>query len=292
MEQYIEQYTTYLTQVKHSSSNTTSSYSRDLSKFIEFLKKRGISSLNDVTPTDANAYVFALKEMNMSTATISRNVASIRSFFAYLHVEKVIDGNPVFELRSPKVEKRTPEVLTVDEVNKLLSLTNGTKPKQIRDKAMLELLYATGIRVSELVNLKLVDVNLKLGYIECHDDKKSRVIPIDSLAKRALSKYILNVRDNMCGETELLFSNLNGAPLTRQGFWKIMKSYASEAGIDKDITPNMIRHSFASHMVNNGADLRAVQEMMGHADISTTQVYQNPRRSRLREEYEKAHPRA
>ena len=157
---------------------------------------------------------------------------------------------------------------------------------------MLELLYATGIRVSELVTLKITDVNLKMGYIECHDLRKSRIIPIEDSAQRALDNYISNVRVDMCKNSEYLFSNCKGTPMTRQGFWKIIKVYADKAGIDKDITPHMIRHSFASHLVNNGADLKAVQEMLGHADISTTQIYLNSRQSRLKEEYQKAHPRA
>jgi integrase/recombinase XerD len=203
-----------------------------------------------------------------------------------------VQGNPTDGLKPPKVEKKTPETLTIEEVNLLLEQPSGDTPKEIRDKAMLELLYATGLRVSELISLKISDVNLSLNYIECHDRTKSRIIPIENAAKFALNKYITEVRPSMCADSEYLFTNVKGDMMSRQGFWKVLKSYAKKAGIDKDITPHMIRHSFATHMVINGADLASLQEMLGHSDISTTQIYLRGKSSKLKEVYDKAHPRA
>ncbi len=292
MERFIEKYVEYLRNIKKSSDNTIASYRRDLMKFATYCTEKGITDIQSINETNINSYVLYMENQGMSMATVSRSVASIKSFFTFLHTENVIKGNPSANIKPPKVEKKTPDVLTVSEVNKLLDQPSGKTPKEIRDRAMLELLYATGIRVSELVSLKVDDVNIKMGYIECHDAKKSRIIPIEDSAQNALSKYMNGTRKEMCKDTDLLFTNCKGAPMTRQGFWKIIKVYAGKAGIDKDITPHMIRHSFASHLVNNGADLKAVQEMLGHADISTTQIYRNNRQSRLKEEYHKAHPRA
>lgn len=196
------------------------------------------------------------------------------------------------QLKPPKIEKKAPEVLTVEEVNLLLDQPSKVTPKEIRDKAMLELLYATGMRVSELVSLKIEDVNLTMSYIYCRDANKERVIPIENAARVALENYMKGARESMCEGSNYLFTNLKGQPMTRQGFWKLIKAYAKKAGINKDITPHMIRHSFASHLVTGGADLKAVQEMLGHSDISTTQIYLKSRQSRIKEEYDKAHPRA
>lgn len=292
MEKFIEKYVEYLRNIKRSSDNTIASYRRDLMKFASYCADNGLTNIQSINETNINSYILYMEKHGMSMATVSRSVASIKSFFAYLQTEKVISDNPSANIKPPKVEKRIPDVLTVSEVNKLLEQPSGKSHKEIRDRAMLELLYATGIRVSELISLKVSDVNIKTGYIECHDAKKSRVIPIEDSAQLALSKYMNGTRKEMCKDTDFLFTNCKGAPMTRQGFWKIIKVYAKKAGIDKDITPHMIRHSFASHLVNNGADLRAVQEMLGHADISTTQIYQSSRQSRLKEEYQKAHPRA
>lgn len=228
----------------------------------------------------------------MSSATVSRSVASIRSFFIYLLEKGIISGNPTEGIKPPKVEKKIPETLTIEEVSLLLDQPSGDTPKEIRDKAMLELLYATGLRVSELISLKISDLNLALSYIECHDRTKSRIIPIENAAKYALTRYLTEVRPSMCADSEYLFTNIKGEEMSRQGFWKLLKAYAKRAGIDKDITPHMIRHSFATHMVSNGADLASLQEMLGHSDISTTQVYLRGKSSRLKEVYDKAHPRA
>ena len=292
MEQLIESYVTYLSDVKHSSQNTIQSYNRDLHKMQEYFRENGISGVEDINATSLGSYVLYLENSGMSTATVSRSIASIRSFFVFLLGRGIIDHNPTELIKPPKVEKRSPDVLTVEEVNLLLQQPSGRSPKEIRDKAMLELLYATGLRVSELLSLKLEDIDLEMNYITCSDGGKYRIIPIESEASEALSVYIRDVRPEMVKDGDYLFANIKGEPMSRQGFWKIIKYYARKAEIDKDITPHMIRHSFASHMVNNGADLHAVQEMLGHSDISTTQIYLKNKPVRLKEVYDHAHPRA
>lgn len=292
MVSYVDDYILYLNNVKHSSENTISSYRRDLLKLCTYFSEQGIDGVKDVEITDLNSYIISMEKEKKSTATISRNVASIKSFFMYLYKKGVIDNDCAEQLRPPKIEKKIPQILTVEEVNLLLEQPCKNTPKEVRDKAMLELLYATGMRVSELINLEIDDVNLTLGYIVCRDNEKDRVIPIENAARNALENYIKNYRDGICQNCTYLFTNIQGKPMTRQGFWKLIKAYAKKAKINKEITPHMIRHSFASHLVTNGADLKAVQEMLGHSDISTTQIYLKSRQSKLKEEYVKAHPRA
>lgn len=292
MEELVEVYIENLNNVKHASKNTLASYRRDLRKMAQYFETTGVNRVDEVTATFLDSYILYLERNGMSSATVSRSIASIKSFFTYLLRQGMISDNPAENLKPPKIERKAPEVLTIEEVNRLLEQPFRNTQKELRDKAMLELLYATGMRVSELITLKLSDVNLSLNYIQCHDTDKVRIIPIENAAKSALSRYLKEVRPNMCGDSEYLFTNCKGEPMSRQGFWKLIKAYAAKAGIDKDITPHMIRHSFASHMVNNGADLRAVQEMLGHSTISTTQIYLKDRSSRLKEVYDKAHPRA
>ena len=294
MLQKINEFVDYLTNVKKSSNNTIASYHRDLNKLYNYLNSIEVTDINKITSTNLNSYVLLIEKQGMSTATVSRNIASIKAFFVFLLRKGDISEDPSEVLKPPKIEKKTPVILTTEEVNLLLEQPSGNAPKDIRDKAMLELLYATGIRVSELINLKLSDVNLSLDYIQCRDGNKDRVIPFTKETKIALEDYINTARVALCTENqEYLFTNCQGSPMTRQGFWKIIKFYSGKAGIKKDITPHTIRHSFAMHLVNNGADLRAVQEMLGHSDISTTQVYVKANaNSKLKEVYEKAHPRA
>jgi integrase/recombinase XerD len=292
MEQMIGAYISYLGDVKHSSQNTIQSYRRDLNKMQEYFKENGVSEVDEINSTSLGSYVLYLEKSGMSSATVSRSIACIRSFFIFLLGRGMVKGNPTETLKPPKVEKKSPDTLTVDEVTLLLSQPSGESPKEIRDKAMLELLYATGLRVSELINLRVGDVNLDLEFIEVNDNGRLRSIPIGGQAKDALEIYLKDVRPTMVKSGDYLFANVKGEPMSRQGFWKIIKYYAKKAGIDKDITPHMIRHSFASHLVGNGADLHAVQEMLGHSDISTTQIYLKSMPGHLKEEYEKAHPRA
>ena len=282
------------TDLKRASKNTIAAYKRDLVKLNTFVTDSGCEDLTDVTSTNLNSYILMLERQGMSTATVSRNIASIKAFFLYLLKQGVIKEDPSETLKPPKIEKKAPVVLTIDEVNLLLEQPNGASPKEIRDKAMLELLYATGIRVSELIGLTVMDVNLSMKYIQCHDGGKTRIIPFSNETKQALQNYLDSAREAMCKEEQqCLFTNCQGAPMTRQGFWKIIKYYSAKAGIKKDITPHTIRHSFAMHLVSNGAELKAVQEMLGHSDISTTQIYlRNNANTKLKDVYEKAHPRA
>lgn len=292
MREEIEQFEDYLRNVKRASSNTVAAYIRDLAKLEQFMKEQGKGSMDEITATNLTTYVLYLEKQGLSTATISRSIASIRAFFIYLLRQGRISQDPSEQLKPPKVEKRVPETLTVEEVNLLLEQPSGDSPKELRDKAMLELLYATGIRVSELISLKMTDVNLRMSYIRCSDVDKERIIPFESVARDALVRYLEEARNTLCKDSLYLFSNCQGTAMTRQGFWKIIKHYASKAGIKKDITPHMIRHSFATHLVNNGADLKAVQEMLGHSDISTTQIYMKKNTARLKEVYDQTHPRA
>ena len=294
MLQKINEFVDYLTNVKKASTNTIASYRRDLNKLYNYLNSIDVTDVKKVTGTNLNSYVLQIEKQGMSTATVSRNIASIKAFFIFLLRKGDITEDPSEVLKPPKIEKKTPVILTTEEVNLLLEQPGGKTPKDIRDKAMLELLYATGIRVSELINLRMKDVNLSLDYIQCKDSNNDRVIPFTKETKQALEDYINNAREALCnGDQDYLFTNCQGSPMTRQGFWKIIKYYSGKAGIKKDITPHTIRHSFAMHLVNNCADLKAVQEMLGHSDISTTQIYVKANaNSKLKEVYEKAHPRA
>ena len=293
MEREVQEYISYLHNVKHTSNNTEMSYKRDLLKVCHFMQERGINSATAVKEQDLKAYIHALEEQKLAAATVSRNIASIKAFFLYLFSEGKIQNDAALCLKAPKIEKKMPEILTMGEVSALLEQANGDSPKEIRDKAMLELLYATGIRVTELISLKVSDVNLPMHFIMCRDPHKERMIPFGTQAHDALERYLVGVRAEMVEDksSEILFANCSGKPMSRQGFWKLIKFYAKKAGITADITPHTLRHSFAAHLVENGADLKSVQEMLGHSDISTTQIYANMNHNRIREVYAKAHPR-
>ncbi len=289
----IQEFISYLHNTKGTSHNTEVSYERDLRKLEQFLEEQGISETGQVTPTILNAYLMELERKNFAPSSISRNVASIRAFFHYYCQKNGLRENPADVLKAPKIEKKMPGILTVDEVDLLLSQPKLNTAKGIRDRAMLELLYATGIRVSELISLKVSDLNLRLGYLTCTGGEKERAIPFGTTAKKAVEEYLIEAREKLLAgkESELLFLNCSGKSMSRQGFWKVLKSYAASAGIQQDITPHTLRHSFAAHLVQNGADLKSVQEMMGHSDISTTQIYMNMNVNKLRDVYIKAHPR-
>ena len=293
MEREVQEYISYLHNVKHTSNNTEMSYKRDLLKVCHFMQERGINSATAVKEQDLKAYIHALEEQKLAAATVSRNIASIKAFFLYLFSEGKIQNDAALCLKAPKIEKKMPEILTMGEVSALLEQANGDSPKEIRDKAMLELLYATGIRVTELISLKVSDVNLPMHFIMCRDPHKERMIPFGTQAHDALERYLGGVRAEMVEDksSEILFANCSGKPMSRQGFWKLIKFYAKKAGITADITPHTLRHSFAAHLVENGKELKSVQEMLGHSDISTTQIYANMNHNRIREVYAKAHPR-
>ena len=289
----IEEFIGYLHNTRGTSKNTEVSYERDLKKLERFLTEEKIESVEQVNATLLNSYVMYMKRKNFAASSISRSIASIRAFFHFLCQTRSWKENPAEHLKAPKIEKKMPGILTIDEVDLLLKQPRENTAKGIRDRAMLELLYATGIRVSELISLTLKDINLKLGYITCSSGEKERVIPFGSAAKRSVEHYMEGARAELLGsqESEMLFLNCSGKSMSRQGFWKVLKSYAEAAGIQQDITPHTLRHSFAAHLVQNGADLKSVQEMMGHSDISTTQIYMNMNMNKIRDVYMKAHPR-
>lgn len=294
MESHIEQFVNYLAVAKGASENTQMSYKRDLGGFLNFIDAMGVNDLSMVNKTNVMAYIYDLQKKNRAAATVSRNAASIRSYFSYLVKEKFIDNNPAETLETPKVEKKMPSILTLKEVECLLSQPNTSEMKGIRDKAMLEVLYATGMRVTELVTLKTSDINIDLEYVICKTDNKTRIIPLGSKAIESLIIYLERARNVLVrnDNESVLFVNCFGKPMTRQGFWKIIKMYANKAGINDEITPHILRHSFAYHLIENGADLQSVKEMMGHSDISTTQIYSRINKNKLKEVYNKSHPRA
>lgn len=293
MEQVVDSFIAYLHNTKKTSENTTMSYRRDLKKWISYMAEQGICAPEDVTEEHLAEYVKYLEEQQFKATTISRSIASLKAFYHYLFKEHLVKDDITENLRAPKIEKKIPEILSVEETIRLLEQPAGDTPKELRDKAMLELLYATGIRVSELISLKVTDVDMKAAVLNCKDASKERVIPFGTKAKRALAKYLEEGRDAMLADydSDILFVNCSGSGMSRQGFWKLIKGYARKAGIDADITPHTLRHSFAAHLVENGADLRSVQEMLGHSDISTTQIYAEMKGNHLREVYKKAHPR-
>lgn len=294
MEKAIESFMIYLHNVKKTSNNTEMSYRRDLQKVRHFmLEEKTIYNISEVTVEDLKDYISYLEGRNFKAATVSRNIASIKAFYQYMYHEKIISNDISQSLKAPKIEKKIPAVLSMEEVILLLEQPRYNSFKEIRDKAMLELLYATGIRVTELITLKLSDLNLQMGFIICRDKNKERMIPFGAEARKAMIRYLEQARGNMVDNpsSEYLFANCSGHPMSRQGFWKLIKFYAKKAGITADITPHTLRHSFAAHLVENGADLKSVQEMLGHSDISTTQVYVNMNHNRIREVYAKAHPR-
>ncbi len=293
MTQDIQNFIEYLHREKQTSKNTEVSYARDLRKMSGYLEEHGIREVGAVTSTNLNSYVLYLEKEGRKPATISRSIASMKAFFHYLEKERRVSGDPAEYLKAPRIEKKLPRVLSTEEVTCLLEQPSGNTPKELRDKAMLELLYATGIRVSELISLKVTDLNLQMEYVVCADAHRERIIPFGSVAKEALSRYMQEGRAKLvgAGDCPWLFTNCTGGPMSRQGFWKLIKSYGKKAGIESEITPHTLRHSFAAHLVSNGADLKSVQEMLGHADISTTQIYSQAGQGRIREVYLKAHPR-
>ena len=293
MEKKIKFFLEFLQKDKKLSNNTLQSYKRDITQFETYINEENLQYLK-VTKDDIKKYLINLKNIGKKTSTISRNLASIRSFYQYLVRTKKIKEDPTEGIQSPKVEKRVPSVLTSQEVELLLEQPKAVDLKGIRDKAMLEFAYATGMRVTEIINLNIDDLNLKEGYVSCKNANKQRNIPLGAISINALKDYIKKARPYLIKseDEKSLFVNINGKRLTRQGFWKIVKYYKEQAHIDKDITPHVLRHSFATHLLQNGADLKAIQVMLGHSDISSTQVYMQFQDEGLKNIYKKAHPRA
>lgn len=290
----IENFTAYLTDVKKASQNTLSSYLRDIRQFADYLDTHVGDTLDHVNDEELSTYVSWLRGNGKSVATVSRAIASIKCFYSWMVTEGTIAESPAAKLTPDKTAQKLPQILTSKEVELLLEQPSCTDAKGYRDRAMLELLYATGIRVSELISLNITDVNTTAGMICCRNKGKERYIPLYPTAVKALSEYIEFVRPQMIAlPTELaLFVNVSGERMSRQGFWKIIKSYQQKAHIEKTITPHTLRHSFAAHLLENGADIRSIQEMLGHADISSTQIYSQLVKKQLKDVYNKAHPRA
>ena len=293
MEKQIKLFLEFLQNEKKLSDNTLQSYKRDILQYQNYLEENGINYAK-VSKEDVKAYLTYLKQIGKKPSTISRNLASIRSFYQFSIRNKKIKNDPTEDVQSPKIEKRVPSVLTAQEVELLLEQPKDVDLKGTRDKAMLEFAYATGMRVTEIINLNIEDVNLEGEYVICRVGSKQRNIPLGSLSLKALKEYIDEARPILIRneKEKALFVNVNGQRLTRQGFWKIVKYYKEQAHITKDITPHVLRHSFATHLLQNGADLKAIQTMLGHSDISSTQVYMQFQDPGLKDIYQKAHPRA
>ena len=290
----VRAYENYLSKVKKASANTIASYMRDIRQYSQWLQEHIGIDVVDAQQLNISDYLSYLEENGRSGATLSRSLASLKNFYSYVVSTGFIEKTPVVDVRVERGEKKIPQILTGREIELLLSQPICVDAKGYRDKAMLEVMYATGIRVTELIDLNISDVNLDLGIIKCAGTKKSRAIPLYPAALRALTNYLDNVRMAMVADPqeEALFVNVNGIRMSRQGFWKILKHYQSTAHIEKEITPHTLRHSFAVHLLENGADIGSVQELMGHSDISSTQVYTNLISQKLKNVYAKCHPKA
>jgi integrase/recombinase XerD len=295
LQDYLAEFTNYITVERGLAPNTLESYGRDLRQYIDYVHtKKGIG-ITEVTNATIGGYLLHLQAKGRAASTISRSLAAIKAFYHFLVREQIITRDPTINLDAPKQEKKLPHVLSVESVQSLLEKPDLKTPAGIRDRTMLEVLYATGLRVTELVTLKISDVNLTEGFIRCiGKGSKERIVPLGSVAIKYIRFYLDHARKFLASDPaeETLFLNHHGRGLTRQGFWKIIKKYAEKIDGCEVITPHTLRHSFATHLLENGADLRAVQEMLGHADISTTQIYTHLTKNRLKRVYDKTHPRA
>lgn len=291
----IHVYENYLTKVKQASGNTVSSYMRDIRQFADWLERSETTEILSASQQNISTYLKYLQDQGKSGATVSRTLASLKNFYVYAVSAGFLETSPVSDqIHVDRGERKPPQVLSGKEVELLLSQPSASDPKGLRDKAMLEVMYATGIRVSELIELNIEDVNLDLGVVRCRSPKKSRVIPLYPAAKKALDAYMRDARSLLVANNSenALFVNISGVRMSRQGFWKILKHYQAKAGIEKDITPHTLRHSFAVHLLENGADIGALQELMGHSDISSTQLYVSLVNKKVKSVYDKCHPKA
>jgi integrase/recombinase XerD len=294
MQIYLDEFLYHLAVERGLTENTLVSYRADLADFISFLRKRKVAGLDQADKDTVMAYLYTLQMKGRSSATVSRHLAALRSFFRFLVREGKLAKDPTADLESPKQHQKLPRVLNAEEVDLLLGQPMSGEPCGVRDKAMLELLYATGIRVTELISLDLEHIHIDNGFIRCYGKgKKERMVPLGDVAARCLQEYLDRGRPKlMRDKNQAYFVNQHGRRLTRQGFWKILRKYAKSAGITKEVSPHTIRHSFATHLLENGADIRSVQEMLGHSDISTTQIYTHLTKNKLKEIYDRTHPRA
>ena len=293
MDKQIKLFLEFLQNDKKLSNNTLQSYRRDILQFRDYVNENNINYAK-AKEEDIKDYLKELQKEGKKTSTASRSLASIRSFYQFLLRTKKAKGDPTVSIQSPKIEKRTPSVLTSEEVELLLDQPKDVDLKGTRDKAMLEFAYATGMKVTEIIDLNIDDVNFEEDTVTCANGKKTRTIPLGTLAEKALREYVEQARPILIKneDNKALFVNVNGSRLTRQGFWKIVKYYKEQAHIEKDITPHVLRHSFATHLLQNGADLKSIQAMLGHSDISSTQVYAQFQDPGIKNIYKKAHPRA
>jgi len=294
MEQLLDQFLHYLVVEKGLSKNTIEAYSHGLGRFLNHLREKGVQEIRDVGKFHVRGFLLMLRKGNLSTKTIVRNLVAVRTFFRFLIQEGILESNPIEELESPKVAKTLPEILTLREIEQLLEQPNLQTSLGIRDRAMLEILYATGMRVSELTHLPIHQVNLEGGYVLLYGKgSKERIVPLGSEAMKWITLYLKTARGKLAKgkESPMLFINRSGKGMSRQRFWKSLKDYARRAGLRKRITPHLLRHSFASHLLERGADLRSVQMMLGHVDISTTQIYTHVTGERLKKVHQRYHPR-
>ncbi len=292
---YKDDYMTYLKEEKNMSENTRVAYSRDLADFVNFEGARGMTDLLAISSTEIIAYLHHLKSLGKSSATVNRKLASLRSFFRYLIHAGMTESDPTDNIKSPKIERRSVEYLQMDEIEKLMAMPDDSV-LGLRDRAILEVLYATGIRVSELISCNIEDVNMRMGFITCASEQShARIVPLGRPARAALETYVYEARDQLLRGKEdepAVFLNFYGNRMTRQGLWKVLKEYGEKAGLSHKLTPHIIRNSFAVHMLQNGADLKSLQELMGHDDISATQMYLSATKNRIKDVYDKSHPRA
>ena len=291
---YINDFEKFLIREKQASDNTVNAYMKDLEHFEDFVVSRGIDRITDVSNSDIVAYLMELKKQGRSKSTVNRRLTSIRTFYKFLLREGKVRENPAEDIKSPRIEKKDIEFLSIDEVNKLMTLPDESI-KGIRDRAILELMYATGIRASALIDMKLDDLNMRMGFVKCTGEhSKARIIPIGRPARHALEDYVYDARPVLLKNStnEKLFVNYAGESMTRQGLWKILKEYGEEAGLKIRLTPQVLRNSFAVHMLQNGADIKSIQELMGHEDIAATQAYLAVTKKRIKDVYDRAHPRA
>ena len=299
MATYLEEFMEYLAKEQKKARNTIEAYKRDVDAFSHILSEKNIEGLEQATNTQVVGYLLSLKKEGKSPATVNRKVASLRAFYRFMIEKGYMKENPTVNIKSPKIERKNIEYLTVEEIDKLLCLPDGSL-RGVRDKAILEVLYATGIRVTEITEANIEDINLRMGFITCRGDPgKARIVPMGRPAKAALEEYVYDARPKMLHkdqeegkEERSLFVNYAGNRLTRQGLWKIIKGYAKKAGVESNITPQTLRNSFAVHMIQNGADIKSLQELLGHDDVTATQVFLSVTKSRLKEVYDHTHPRA
>ena len=296
IEMYIDQFIKYLKEERRLTGNSLDAYKRDVEMFEKFCDDRGHKDLIHVSNTDVVAYLLHLSETGKSASTSNRKLASIRAFYKYAVERGLVTSNPATNVKAPKIQRREIEFLTVDEVEKLLSMPGNKTPKQKRDKAILELMYATGIKVNELLAANVEDVNLRIGFFTCPGTiGKARIVPIGRMAREAIEDYIENGRQRLLKrnvDERALFVNIYGERMSRQGLWKMLKTYGKKAGLEDKITPHILRNSFAVHMVQNGADIKSLQELLGHEDISATQIYLSVMKNRIKDVYDHTHPRA